>query len=721
MTTAARSARLVAILGLLVLALPARSAHAQFTYETVHEFAPGPGVVMGNLVQAIDGNLYGVASEGGAYNRGTLFVMRRTADGWGPAVTVHDFRGTDGSRPLGGLIEGTPGVLYGTTSAGGSRGGGTVFRITVAGGFQVLASFEPVVHGHNSIAELTRGPDGSYYGTLELGGRYGYGAVFRMSPTGVLSILHAFAGADGASPRAALAFGLDGRLYSTTTFGGPFNAGTIFRVSTTGAFTMLHPDGGYRPISRMTAGSDGAFYWTTLFRNGPTGPIPSKIMKWTATRGVETVYSFAQGVANNGLVRGPDGLLYGATSSWFGVYRFKPDASEVEWLVTPNPTPMTDIGETVRAPLAVASDATLIGATFDGGLGNRGAVWSISPAGVIRALHNFRTEGGYHPTGSLASESGVLFGTTYSGGPWGFGTVFARHPGSTMEVIAAIPSGMGNMVGGLVVTNDGDSLTEDPIIGSTTASLVSITAEGQIRQTAGPATCTPILVHGYTYWGDNVAIYRMELFSETIEQLHGLEWQSGQPYPTVTALATADDGLLYGTTKAGGAFGHGTIFRLAPDGTGFVTLHNFSLSDGKAPIGNLERGFDGHVYGTTMLGGNLTTSPEGLGTIFRMTSDGTFTLLHAFSPGEGAYPYAGVRAYSDGTLFGTTMAGGLGNGTVFTLDPNGTFTTIHSFSTGQGAVPLGGLTGAFDGAFYGTTVYGGRANAGVIYRLRATP
>lgn len=126
------------------------------------------------------------------------------------------------------------------------------------------------------------------------------------------------------------------------------------------------------------------------------------------------------------------------------------------------------------------------------------------------------------------------------------------------------------------------------------------------------------------------------------------------------------------------------------------------------------------LVGTTTAGGNASASPDGAGTVFRVSLDGTaFTTLHAFAPGEGSLPLGRIWWTSiDGRYYGTTFTGGLGFGTIFAVAEDGTFETLHRFAPGEGAFPYGGLTQGQDGALYGTTVYGGRANVGTIYRIR---
>jgi uncharacterized repeat protein (TIGR03803 family) len=170
-------------------------------------------------------------------------------------------------------------------------------------------------------------------------------------------------------------------------------------------------------------------------------------------------------------------------------------------------------------------------------------------------------------------------------------------------------------------------------------------------------------------------------------------------------LVQASDGNFYGTTALGGTSNDGTIFRMTMDGTTTV-LHSFTLAtDGANPGGALVQGTDGDFYGTARSGGASNN-----GTIFKMTPDGTTTVLHSFTGGmDGASPPAALIQGTDGNFYGTTVYGGAsGFGTVFRMTPGGAVTTVYSFvgCCGLGSSPSAALIQAADGNFYGTTTDG---------------
>jgi uncharacterized repeat protein (TIGR03803 family) len=124
---------------------------------------------------------------------------------------------------------------------------------------------------------------------------------------------------------------------------------------------------------------------------------------------------------------------------------------------------------------------------------------------------------------------------------------------------------------------------------------------------------------------------------------------------------------------------------------------------------------DGNFYGTSAGGGAY-----GEGTVFKMTLQGTLITLHSFQgyPTDGEWPTAGLVQGRDGNLYGTTfMAGANNNGSVFKITTAGTLTLLHSFNVSDGAGPLGGLVQAPDGFFYGTTYGGGAHIEGTVLSL----
>ena len=130
----------------------------------------------------------------------------------------------------------------------------------------------------------------------------------------------------------------------------------------------------------------------------------------------------------------------------------------------------------------------------------------------------------------------------------------------------------------------------------------------------------------------------------------------------------ANDGVLYSAALRGGLFGFGAVFKIKKDGTAYRILHHFGSSpgDGQGPTGGLVEGSDKLLYGTTSAGGTY-----GHGTVFKLAPDGSnYSILYSFAgPSDGVAPAAALIEGSDGALYGTTQQGNATyGGTVFKLD-----------------------------------------------------
>jgi uncharacterized repeat protein (TIGR03803 family) len=185
----------------------------------------------------------------------------------------------------------------------------------------------------------------------------------------------------------------------------------------------------------------------------------------------------------------------------------------------------------------------------------------------------------------------------------------------------------------------------------------------------------------------------------------------------LNGLMLGAGGFMYGTTSAGGAYNNGTVYRIAPTGQ-FQTIYAFQGgADGSSPQSFLIEDSAGRLYGTTEAGGAF-----GGGTVFRIANN-VKTILHSFGSGrDGAAPLGGLVFDSAGNLYGTTSAGGAnGNGAVFMLSPRGIAwgeAVLYSFGNGtDGAIPYAGVTLDSAGDVLGTTSAGGSSGYGTVFEL----
>jgi uncharacterized repeat protein (TIGR03803 family) len=185
-------------------------------------------------------------------------------------------------------------------------------------------------------------------------------------------------------------------------------------------------------------------------------------------------------------------------------------------------------------------------------------------------------------------------------------------------------------------------------------------------------------------------------------------------HPSGTPIEDSD-GNLWGTTEEGGGANQGTVFKLTPDGS-LTIIHEFDGADGLYPS-HLVLGSGGAFYGTTILGGN-----SGYGVIFRVKPTGRFSVLHSFSGPDGKVPNSLIRG-RDGAYYGTTEAGGTyDGGTIFRITSAGTFAALYNFDPAYSRQPQG-LVQDSTGPFYGATGIGGQQpdchdQCGTVFKFR---
>ena len=281
------------------------------------------GGPLGSLIQASDGDLYGVTATGGANGYGSVFKVTLS----GTESILYSFKGgtTDGDPRYGGssLIQASSGNFYGVTYQGGASSDGIVFELTPGGSETVLYSFKGgTTDGSHPSDNVIQASDGNFYGTTSAGGANGDGVVFKITPSGNESVLYAFKGGttDGAAPYGGLIQATDGNLYGMTLQGGTSNAGVAFKITPSGTESVLYAfkggttDGG-APYVNLIQASDGNFYGMTS-SDGASGD--GVIFKITPSGSETVLYSFLGGATDGatpygGLIQASDGSLYGVT------------------------------------------------------------------------------------------------------------------------------------------------------------------------------------------------------------------------------------------------------------------------------------------------------------------------------------------------------------------------------------------------------------------------
>lgn len=354
---------------------------------TLHTFAPNEASGPSRLVEANDGILYGTARAGGAFDYGSVFAVTSA----GGVRMLHSFSpGSDGFFPAAALVQGRDGDLYGTTERGGAFDRGTVFRITASGALTILHSFAGI-DGESPDGPVVQGRDGNFYGTTFFGGAADQGTIYRMTPSGTVTVRYSFTGgADGAVPTGAIIEAADGSLYGTTFGGGDFSVGlgggTVFRLSPSGVFTTVHAfhggNDGIYPFDGVALGSDGSIYGgsdVTLFRVAPDGSSFTTLRVFTySVEGDEL--SLATTAADGNLyLTTTEGGLFGV----FGGTALRVPPSGASAAVLHNFSGNADGGRPLGG-IIQARDGNFYGTTADGGAGF-GATRVASPSTIAAA------------------------------------------------------------------------------------------------------------------------------------------------------------------------------------------------------------------------------------------------------------------------------------------------------------------------------------------------
>lgn len=367
----------------------------------------------------------------------------------------------------------------------------------------------------------------------------------------------------------------------------------------------------------------------------------------------------------------------------------------------------------------------------------------LAPSGGVaageRVLYSFQDNeyDGGGPLGSLIRDkSGNLYGTTHQGGFYDEGTVYKLAPDGTETVLHIFKGGAdgASPVAGLVMDRKGN-LYGTTLWGGGYGNVFRVTPDGKIKAL-------------YLFCSENNCTDGKEPYAGVIrdssENLYGTT-AFGGAYGYGTVYKVAPDGTesvlysfgggsdgsspqmpvimdrsrnFFGTTSEGGTTGNGTVFELASNGSEKV-LYSFcsqnGCTDGALPASGLIEDANGNLYGTTAGGGT-----SGHGVVFKLAPDGTETILHSFAyPTDGYDPAAGVVMDLNGNLYGTTEEGGKrGYGIAFKLAPDGTETVLHSFSDGTDGGFPDGLILDKKGNLYGTTLEGGAIGAGSVFRLK---
>ncbi len=427
--------------------------------NTVYTFTNGVDGAFprAGLVLANDGNFYGTTVEGGTNGTGVL-VRMTPAGAFDPlySFTALPMSGQnqDGAYPGDSLVQASDGDLYGTASAGGTNGSGTLFKISLSGSFQLVYAFSALdANGENNEgadpeAALIQGADLNLYGTAYGGGSNGFGTVFSYNlALGQMSSVYSFKNAgDGANPMAALVQGRDSYYYGTASEGGADTNGVLFKISSKGMFTSLHSfsgdTDGANPLAPLVQGTDGSLYGTCANAGSGFGTV----FEATTNGSVTPLYAFTGG--NDGanpaaaLVQTADGVFFGTTSSGGS------DNLGAVFSITSTGafTPVMSFigggdGSNPQAPLVQGTNGNFYGTTYQGGANGFGVVFELTTGGAFTPIYTFTNglDGVSFPSGGLAlGADGNFYGESFKGGAINAGVLFSITPQGALTALSPL-------------------------------------------------------------------------------------------------------------------------------------------------------------------------------------------------------------------------------------------------------------------------------------------
>jgi uncharacterized repeat protein (TIGR03803 family) len=592
--------------------LPSLSVTASFG-------APNGVYPLAGLLMDSRGNLFGTTSAGGTFGMGTVFEVPA---GSTTITTLASFNGTNGASPEGTLIEDKNGNLFGTTLFGGSADKGTVFELSAGSGtIKTLASFSGS-NGALPSAGVVEDSSGDLFGTTELGGASNDGTVFEIpAASRTLFTLASFNYASNGSSPNSLIMDNSGNLFGTAASGGSSKYGTVFEIPTGIATIMTLASfdigtSGSAPTGVLEDSTGNLFGTTTAGGLNNYGTV----FELSAGGGtITTLASLPAGASAYGrLVRDSGGNLFGTTSP------VVPGQSQPNVVAPPN------------------------GTVFELPAGSR----------TITTLASFQGAKQSEPVGSLVEDSsGNLFGTTYLGGTAGDGSLFELPAGS-----------------GAITT------------------VASFTFPGGIYPDAGMVIDHAGNLFGTATQGganNDGTVFELPAASDAITPIASFNGTNGSnPQGTLVENSSGD---LFGTTVNGGSANVGTVFEVFAGSGTVTTLASFNGSNGENPSGGLALDKNGDLFGSTKGGG-----ASGDGTIFKvLAGSGNITILASFDGSNGSGPN-GVISDKQGNLFGTTASGTIfevkaGSGTITTLVSTGE--SIASDLVEDGSGNLYGTTG----------------------------
>ncbi|MEM1220233.1 MAG: choice-of-anchor tandem repeat GloVer-containing protein [Bacteroidota bacterium] len=644
------------------------------------------------------------------------------------------------------------GSYWGMTRFGGVNGAGSVYTIDNKGQNPlIIHSFSYDFPGAEPSDLTMEESNGLLYGTTEDGGIFEEGTLYSYNPnTGEFVLLVSFEEETiGANPEGALVTDATGKIYGIATTGGPSGeGGTIFEydpISSTFSTIFEFITTPFRGSgTTLIVGSNGLFYGSTSFNgaNNDGGLFSFDPVSQSYT----TLYEFDDANLQDGeragiqLVEGANGILYGTTQEGGtndnGVL-FQYD------LMSNTFTKLFDFDQTSsgsgpRGQLLLRSDGNLYGVTKFGGANNNGIIYQYDLSlNLLSTLYEFTTSDGRRPEGGLLETStGILYGSTNSGGDNGDGAIFeydlttntyTKKYDFDRDVEGEEPEGEFLLASnGLLylALSDGGVYGEGSIVEYSVGDTTITAVVEFLKATDGAEPIDPLTyssdgkLYGAVNGGGEIeggVLFEIDLTDSSFHVIHEFLVEADGRRPN--GQLVEKNGILYGVTSVGGINGGGVLFSFDPTNDTYTVLHSFDSSTGTGPSNCLTLTQAGTLLGATSFGGANND-----GNIFEydLTTNTYSSLIDLEEATTGSVFFRGFFEIEPGVFYIEALGGGLNfDGALIKFEQaSNTITQIHAFdSNGSGgSTPTSNLVLGVDGLLYGTT-QGGGANGGVIFTI----
>ncbi len=656
--------------------------------------------------------IYLVTRSGGPLNGGTLLSFNPQ----GTDVKVDLAFGVQLIKPRHINIKGPDEYLYGIAYGGNVAGG--IFRIKMDGtGYEQLFNFGSEIGLSDGAMAISS--DGVIYGSTSSGGTYGSGSIFSLNKDGSgFKKIHEFTwGLATTQTNATIVVGSDGLLYGTNHLGSS-SSGCIYSINQDGS--------GFREVLKFSSvnlgtpaglfhGKDGKLYGLS---NPSSSADPQLFRVNTDGSGFQSLHTFSSGDPGYGIYEGSNGRLYGILTENNGaIFRCEPDGSDYQIIHTFDPAE----GANPSPGIYQGSDGFLYGQTEKGGDNDLGVVFRLQEDGAAYEVLSHSLIGGSSSI-PYVDENSTIYAFTSEGGQYNKGTLFKTAAAIEEAVYSfGAPDSTAYFLNEGVTEVDGNFLAfvmPNSLTPPVNIRAVGITPENTFithslqAPTNSSGISRPIkgqdgFLYATTPFGganSQGLLFKTKADGSMYSPLHNFTQETGvSPYGEVLVGL---DGRLYGTCFQGGNTNSGVIYAIDQDGSGFTVLHHFAYPTGQIPLHGLIQDSNEIIYGCAK-------------NIFRINPDGTnYQQLHAFQSNENP---GGELVLVGKYVYGCLTTGGSANkGAIFRIKVDGSdYSIVHNFTGLDGERPYSGML-PYAGSLFGATSLGGSFGYGTIFKLGAT-